>query len=170
MENLHEKLTELKSKIIKAFESVSVPKGFITDHECEECFGVRKAFCNKDWKAITAEILRENYDKLPLFTAEAFHSFLPSYLIHSLEHFAETDDVYEFTGYQFMVRNDDEVERYSQRLISRFEYFTKEQIEVVLEFIDLAILNEDYYVMRRELERGKAIISAIWAKDLGLKG
>jgi hypothetical protein len=168
MENLQTKLTNLKSKVIKAFENVSFPNGLIAEHECEECFGVQKAFFNKEWKEVTADVLKENYDKLPLFTAEAFHCFLPAYLGYSLEHFSE-DEVYEFTCYQFMVRKDDEIERYSQRLISRFEYFTKPQIKIVLEFIDLAIQTEDYDVMRRELERGKTILTNFLAEDLGLE-
>lgn len=143
-------INDLKRKIAEAFDHVDYSKGFITEHQCEECFAVRKTFLNKDWKQITPNILQENYDKLPLFSPEAFYCFLPAYLIYALDYINEDNEVYEFTCYQFMVRNDDEVERNSQRLISRFEHFTKLQIQLVLKFIDTAILIEDYDVIKQQ--------------------
>ncbi len=70
-------------------------KALLLNMSAKECFEVRKAFLNKDWKEITPKILQENYDKLPLFSPEAFHYFLPAYLIYLLENFV-FEDVCEF--------------------------------------------------------------------------
>ena len=102
MSHLQAKFNDLKNRVINIFGNVVYPKGFITEHTCEECFAVRKTFLNKDWKQITPKILQENYDKLPLFSPEAFHSFYPAYLIYSLEHFTE-DEVSDFVVYNLMV-------------------------------------------------------------------
>ena len=74
-------LKALKQKIVSAFENVLYPKGDIISHECDECREVRKTFANLAWKTIEPQILENNYDKLPLFSPEAFHFFLPAYLI-----------------------------------------------------------------------------------------
>ncbi len=146
----------LKTKIIEAFEYVEYPKGLITEHECEECFGVRKIFLNKDWKQITPKILQENYDKLPLFSPEAFHCFYPAYLIYSLEHFTE-DEVSDFVVYNLMVRSKVTVKDtdYWKR---KFQYFTKTQINLILEFVDLVIQSGEYESNVLEINNGKQIL------------
>ncbi|MBA4122247.1 MAG: hypothetical protein H0X72_07270 [Acidobacteria bacterium] len=157
MPHSQKKLENLKNRIIEVFENVSYPKGFITEHECEECFGVRKAFLNKDWKDITSKTLEENYDKLPLFSPEAFHCFFPAYLIYSLEHFTEDDEVCDFTTFTLMVKCE-EIEQKSDYWKNRFQFFTKNQINLVYEFMDLVIQNEAYDIFVSELECGKQIL------------
>lgn len=147
----------LIEKVKKAFDDVDYPKSFITEHECEECFGVRKTFLNKDWKAITPEILEENYDKLPLFSPESFHCFLPAYLIHSLTRFAENNEVCDFTVYTLMVKSK-EAEQKTTDWQRRFQYFTKAQLKVVGEFIDMAIETGEYDIFIAELRRGKEVL------------
>lgn len=153
------KLETLKAKVIEEFNNLTYPKGFITEHECEECFGVRKTFLNKDWKQITPRALQENYDKLPLFSPEAFHCFLPAYLIYSLENFT-ADEVCDFVVYGLMVRSDKNQDstEYQKR---RFECFTKKQISIVSEFVDLAIQSDEYDIFIQELERGKKLLEHI---------
>ncbi len=82
-------LETLKQKIVSAFGDVLYPKGDIVSHECDECCEVGRIFANLDWKTIEPQFLENNYDKLPVFSPEAFHFFLPAYLIYSLEHFEE---------------------------------------------------------------------------------
>ncbi len=132
----------LKAKIIEAFENVDYPKGFIIEHECEECFGVRKTFLNKDRIQVTSEILLDNYDKLPLFSPEAFHYFYPAYLIYSLEHFTE-DEVSDFVVYGLIV-NDKEIVEKTEYLEQRFQHFTKTQLNLVFEFMGLVVQSGAY--------------------------
>jgi adenine-specific DNA methylase len=137
-----EKAHSLKKEIAEAFENVDYPKGFITDHECEECFGVRKTFLNKNWKQITPEILQENYDKLPLFSPEAFHCFLPAYLIYAIDHIDEDDEVYDFCCYHFMLgKNDDSMNEWRKY---RYLFFNKRQLKALLGFIDLALSSKEF--------------------------
>ena len=156
MSVLQMELETLKTKVIEAFDNITYPKGFITEHKCEECFEVRKAFLNRDWKQITPKILQENYDKLPLFSPEAFHCFLPAYLIYSLENFA-ADDVCAFVVYGLMIRKDAEQEstEFQKR---RFENFTRMELGIVSEFIDLAIQCGEYDIFIKNLERGKKML------------
>lgn len=151
-----EKFDALRTKISEAFDDVSYPKGFITEHECEECFGVRKAFLNKNWRDVSPKILQENYDKLPLFSPEAFQCFLPAYLLYSLEHFKE-DEVYDFTVYTLMVKCS-EIKENSEYWKHRFQFFTKKQLYLVYEFMDSAIEESEYKHSVKQLKCGKQLL------------
>lgn len=159
-----EKLKSLKTKIVEAFDNVTNPKSFIVEHECEECFEVRKTFLNKDWKQITEKILQENYDKLPLFSPEAFHCFLPAYLIYSLEHFKE-DEVCDFVVYGLMAKQN-QIKAKPEYWKNRFQYFSKAQADLVSEFMDLAIQSGEYDIFISEIEFGKQILNEIVKVDL----
>ncbi len=78
----------LKARVAAAFADVPPPpEGGLVSHPCEECAGVARSFAGLRWGEAGAEVLEENYDKLPLFTPAAFRHFLPAYLLYSLEHF-----------------------------------------------------------------------------------
>lgn len=152
MPYLPESLKELKKKVVEAFDNVTYPEGFIIEHECKECLEVRKAFLNKDWKEITPKILQENYDKLPLFSPEAFHYFLPAYLIYSLENFV-FEDVCEFTLYT--LTPDKDIKSRPTWWQEKFKYFTLEQFNLIYEFLELAVEVEEFAYHKTNIERGK---------------
>lgn len=161
MDNFSEKLAELKEKIIKVFDEVSIPKGSVAEHKCEECSEMREVFTGKEWRTLTPEILEANYDKLPLFSHEAYHCFLPAYLIHSLENFRDNsnldgDLVWEFTGYNFMYHGKLEPNDWK---LNRYQNFSKEQLYTVYEFIDLLIQKEDYDEFIIQLKREKQFLA-----------
>lgn len=156
MQDLQTKLETLKVKTIKLFDEAESPKGLIIEHECEECFGVRETFHNKNWKEITPKILRENYDKLPLFSPEALYCFLPSYLVYSFEHFTK-DKVCDYVAYGFMVRRK-EIQEKVKYWKHQFQFFSKEQLNLLYEFIDLAIQDEQYAIFVKELQCGKEVL------------
>jgi len=158
MPHAQEKLELLKAKVIKAFDNISKPKEVIAEHECEECFSVRKTFSGKSWKQITPEILEANYDKIPLSSPESLHCFLPAYLAYSLEHFAE-DEVFSFTTYSFMVKSDD-VGKTIDWWKYRSQFFTKEHLHLVYEFVDLVVQDEEFKNLVSGLERGKKLLKA----------
>lgn len=146
---LEEKLKSLKQRTLDAFADVPHPNGNIAPHECEECFEVRKAFRSKIWKTIDDKILEENFDKLPLFSSEAFYYFLPAYLIYSFENF-DDNDVCEFTIYALSPNKDslrDDFDYWKER----FENFTDKQIEIICEF--LTLVDEDIVGEFRSFER-----------------
>lgn len=168
MDDLHNKCLNLKARVIKAFENVSIPKGLVAEHECEECFEIRKNFTGKEWQTITSEMLEENYDKLPLLSPEAYHCFLPAYLINSLNDFRNNANldgnlVWEFTGYNFHYYRKGKSEPNSSDINyykSRYQNFSKEQLYTIYDFIDLLIQEEDENDEESiiELKRGKQIL------------
>lgn len=140
--NLDKELTLLKGKVVEAFNDVPYPKGVLTPHECVECQDLRKTFENEDWKTIDKQIIEKNYGQMPLFSAEAFHYFFPSYLIYSLENFND-NFVLEFTIYALIPSKKDLKERFDYWK-ERFQYFSNEQMETIYQFLAIFNENKDY--------------------------
>lgn len=148
-----ERLENLKQKIVKSFADVPYPKGSIAPHKCEECREVRKTFAGKNWKSIEPEILEENYGIIPLFSPEAFHFFLPAYMVYSLGKIRENflNEVFEFTVYTLVP--DKKIKANPSYWIERFSRFTLEQLNVIYEFLDVAEETKEFDHIK--IERGK---------------
>lgn len=140
--NLKDKLNLLRRSITEAFMDVQHPKGNLAPHDCAECQDLRKTFANKNWKNIDRKIIEKNYDQLPLFSAEAFHYFLPSYLIYSLENF-NNNFVLEFTIYALNPSKKD-LKGSFEYWKERFQYFSIEQMETIYQFLAIIDENQDY--------------------------
>jgi len=148
-------LETLKQKVISAFADVPYPKGKIAPHECEECCDVSKTFANKNWKTIKPTILEENPCVMPLFSSEAFHFFLPAYLVYSLEHFSEKyDTVCEFTIYA-VTPDKKSIKNNSDYWREKFKDFTLEQMDCIYEFLDFVREDENFDRFFKEIEIGK---------------
>lgn len=149
-----DRLEALKQRVVRAFADVPYPKGPIAPHECDECHGVEKDFMNQDWKTIDPSIVEENFGKLPLFSPEAFHFFLPAYLVYALENPAhERGEVAEFTTYALTPGK--EIKESPSWWRERFKHFTREQFELVYEYLDLARETEEFDNFVVAIERGK---------------
>lgn len=147
-------LETLKQKVILAFANVPYPESDLVRHECEECRDIRKAFTNLDWKTIDSKLLEENFGSLSFFSPEAFHFFLPAYLVYSLEHFEDDfNEVPEFTTYT--LTPDKEIKENPGWWQERFENFTKEQFNLIYDFLDLAKSNEEFDEFITSIIRGK---------------
>jgi hypothetical protein len=148
VEENKEIIAHLRSEIIKAFAEVEQPaKNNIALHECEECRDARKNFTNIKWQEANDKLLESNYDKIPLFSPEAFHYFLPAYLLYTLNNFDdEFSDVCEFT--LFAVTPDksreDESGNVSSYWKEKFSSFTFAQMNVIYQFLELARQNPIY--------------------------
>ena len=96
---------ELKSLIKNVFASVPHPgPAYIADsHHCDECRGVVDAFQHTTWQTISAAKVDANYDKLPLLFPNAYHHFLPAFLLRSLD--AAGGLTWEFTFYTLTPKN-----------------------------------------------------------------
>jgi len=163
-----EQLETLKLKIIEAFADVPYPKGVIAPHECDECQDVRKTFAELDWKTIDQQILENNYDKLPLFSPEAFHFFLPAYLIYSLKHFEDKyNEVPEFTIYT--LTPDKSLKENPTCWQEKFENFTLEQFNLIYDFLDLAKENKEFESFITNIKRGKERLKEFIEPTLKLK-
>jgi hypothetical protein len=89
---MNEKIETLKSKIDEQFRNVRQPSKLeITTCNCWECLALRETFFGLEWKTVVPETMEQNH-LLPLFSAEAFHYFLPAYLRHSLSCFKVGSD------------------------------------------------------------------------------
>lgn len=148
IEENKERIEHLKSEIIKAFSENEQPaKDNIALHECEECYGVRKDFSNVKWQEASNRLLENNYDKIPLFSPEAFNYFLPAYLIYTLNNFDnEFSEVCEFTFYALTLGKSqkDENGDISSHLTRRFGLFILAQMNCIYQFLTLAQQNPIY--------------------------
>ncbi len=152
----------LKQKIIESFAAVPYPNGVIAPHECDKCLDLRETFVNENWQTIDSKILEENYSKMPLFSSEAFHYFLPAFLIYSLDNFND-NLVCQFTIYTLSSSEKEIKESYDywqKYWQSRFENFTLEQINLIHEFLNLVEFKKDdgFYLYREYVETGKKML------------
>ena len=165
-----EKVKYLKKEIFRYFSEVEQPdENKIALHECEECRGVRKDFADIKWQEARTELLEKNYDKLPLFTPQAFNYFLPAFLIYTLNNF---DDSFSevlrmlFTLYALTPGKSwkDKNGKISNYYIQQFALFTFTQMNVIYQFLVLAKENpmymNDITSIERSFDRLKAIKSA----------
>lgn len=148
-----EEIEALKARVAAAFADVPRPAaGGLVQCGCDECAGVARSFAGLSWREVGAEVLEENYDKLPLFSPAAFRHFLPAYLLHSLEHF-EFAGVCEYTLYQLTPGKEDGAS--AAFYAARFEPFTPEQMEAVYAFLDLALRDDGFARHHTSIERGR---------------
>lgn len=143
--------TELRTRIIDAWDEVGRPTQRLVEHECEECQQLEAAFASLEWKVVPVELLRENFDAQPLFSPEAFHGFLPAYLVYSLERFGE-DEVSEFTLYTLSPGSDIKINpTWWQR---RFSHFQLIQLSLVYDFLNLALVDQNITLDKTAIRRG----------------
>lgn len=152
-----EKIEYLKNEIFKAFANVEQPaKDNIALHECEECRGVREDFANVRWQEASDELLEGSYDKLPLFSPQAFNYFLPAFLIYTLDNFDDFySEVCEFTLYALTPEKSwiDEKGEISKWYKQKFAPFTLAQMNLIYQFLALAKENPIYMTNITSIER-----------------
>lgn len=56
----------------------------IVTHQCEECSRIRDDFSPFDWSSVPGDIFEYHWDAFSLFTPQAFHYYLPGYMLHVL--------------------------------------------------------------------------------------
>lgn len=152
----------LKQQIRGTFAGVPYPSDPIIEHDCDECRELEKAFAGKDWKAIELSVIRDNYDKLPLFSSAAFHYFLRAYLLHAVDHLAE-DDVCEFTAYAVAPGNKS-IRDHPKYQEERFGLLSPEQTEVVHEFLNTIKEDPQYVNLAAEIEKGQTNLERLSAR------
>jgi hypothetical protein len=145
-------------RISDAFAAVPAPRPPLVNHECDECAELQADFLGKSWREIPPTLLTDRYSKLPLFSAEAFHAFIPAYLSHSVENFEEFDGdlVCEFTAYALLpdkLVNQDQ--SHQNWWVYKLAQFTDEQFKVLVDYLDL-VRDSEFSFDRKLLERGRA--------------
>jgi hypothetical protein len=150
MRNSELSVEKLQAEIEAAFSDVAPPAtDNIIEHDCEECRSVERTFRNKDWRRLEREKVKSAYDKLPLFTPEAFIYFLPAFMIYSLPE--PESEVCEFLVYALADKKVS-VEWWQERL----DKFTEAQKAACNLFLRWLLPNPEYAYdaddMKRALE------------------
>jgi hypothetical protein len=156
------KIEGLRQKILAAFPKIAPPlPENLTEHRCDECDGVRDDFSGVEWWSADNTLIDENYDDLPLFTPEAFHYYLPAFLLRSLDSFDPDNEVLQFSVYGLSpTKTPVDAPRYRARL----NLFTPEQNSAVASFLEQIQMDERFYNYYADVERG---LGKFWhaAKD-----
>jgi hypothetical protein len=76
----------LENSIREAWSDARRPDAnSLTPHSCPECDEIAQTFAEKDWRQMRdIELLRYNGVALTLFSASAFHYYLPAFMIATL--------------------------------------------------------------------------------------
>ena len=145
-------LDELRQKFLAVFPKTDPPPPErITSHDCEECDGVRDDFRNLKWWSANSELIDDNFDDLPLFTPEAYHYFLPAFLLRALEKFEPDNLVLQFCIYNLSpTQTPADDPWYSARL----NQFAPEEISAISNFLECIRDNEEFYDYHADAERG----------------
>src|ERR1700758_4722913 len=125
----------LKRQIMEAFADVSYPgDGNITrcPYHCAECARIAEHFKGKQSSGYTAEELRPFHVALSLFTPEAFHYFLPAFMLASLDSYEKGDVIPDAIRFHF---------EYAQEMKGHFAVrmskFTPAQRKVIIDYLFL---------------------------------
>ena len=150
---MNEKIEALKIKIDEQFHNTRQPsKSEITVCDCWECLALRDTFFGIDWKTLVPETMEQNHH-LSLFSAEAFHYFLPAYLLHSLSCFSVGSDFLSTTVYSLTPGKEEPGQ--AEYWQDKFRLFTDKQLEIVFEFLDLVRGEPEMYFHHVSIDRGK---------------
>ncbi len=94
----------LKQTIQKAFADVSYPGDDNITHcpyKCAECRRIAEYFKGRDWQGQSVDELRKHHVALSLFTPEAFHYFLPAFMLVSLDSYEKGDVIPDAIRFHF---------------------------------------------------------------------
>ena len=134
MQNSELSVENLQAKIEAAFSDVEPPSiGNIIAHDCQECREVERTFRNQNWRNIEPEKIEWAYDKLPLFTSEAFLYFLPAFMIYSLRE--PESEVCDFLIYG--LTNKKPSDEWWQERYSKFSEAQKSVCNLILRWLSL---------------------------------
>jgi len=96
---------QLRDQIREAFPAARFD-GSITSCDCDECTAIRRELGHKRWDEISTAFLDSTCSPT-LLTPEAFHAFLPAYLLRALDDLSRHAIVLEFTVYRGVKGTDD---------------------------------------------------------------
>lgn len=123
----------LKETIKHAFADVEYPgDNNITrcPYHCGPCQEIADYFKGKTCEGHSVEDLRDHHTALSLFTPEAFHFFLPAFMLASIESYNNTDILPDSIRFHF----DFNLEHRDHFLV-RLTNFSQEQREVIIEYL-----------------------------------
>ncbi len=123
----------LQERIKTAFAEVLYPgDNNITrcPYRCRPCQEIADYFKGKTWEGHGVEDLRDHHTALSLLTPEAFHYFLPAFMLASLESYDKTDILPDSIRFHFEFNLD-----HRDHFLVRLTKFSEEQRKVITEFL-----------------------------------
>jgi hypothetical protein len=123
----------LKEKIEAAFAGVPYPGDEnITrcPYRCSECTKVALFFKGRTQSDHTLEELRAQHTALALFTPEAFHYFLPAFMLVSLEKYEKGDLIPDAIRFHFEYTLEAK-----GHFVIRMSKFTRAQRDAIIEYL-----------------------------------
>ncbi|SPP63306.1 DUF6714 family protein [Nitrospira lenta] len=162
-----QRIAKLKEAIALSFAKISHPApNNIAPHQCEECAEARETFIQKDWRMLSSDVMEGHFDQLSLLSPEAFQFFLPAFMCFSLDHL--DSPTCEFTVYalafNYTRKTKEETDRQIEWWDSRFSLFEKDQLLVLINFLDLVKDSDDRNYFQDEVQRGKHHIELLVSK------
>lgn len=123
----------LKEAIKSAFAAVEYPGDKNITHcpyHCRPCEEITEYFKGKTWEGHSVDDLRDHHTALSLFTPDAFHFFLPAFMLASLESYDNTDILPDSIRFNFEFSLD-----HRDHFLVRLTNFSEEQRRVIIEFL-----------------------------------
>lgn len=123
----------LKETIKEVFADVPYPGDSNITHcpyHCNPCEEIAEYFRGKGWEGHSVEDLRDHHTALSLFTPEAFHYFLPAFMLASIESYDNLNILPDSIRFHF----DFNLEHRDHFLV-RLTKFSDEQRKVIIEFL-----------------------------------
>lgn len=143
----------LQEKIKQVFSQVKQPSTEkIVDCDCWECVAQKKMFSGQTKENLSEELIKK-CDTVALFSPEAFHYFLPCFLIYSLKYEADNEDFADYVLNTVLPYKEDDTSR--SYWIRRLKLFSQEQLKVVIEYINYMKNKPEILTNQVVIERGK---------------
>lgn len=112
---------------------------------------LRELLSFRPWWTLDGGTVDKCSDKISLLTSEAFHYYLPAFLLRSLAPFSPKNTTLEFTIYNLSPTKTEENDPWYSDRVSKF---TPEQISVVRDFLSCILKDERMYNFFKDAERG----------------
>jgi len=159
IEPLEGRLRGLDAKIQRAFDAQPIPTEIVT-HECEECERLSVDFRSVAWHDLPEELIEKHYSQLPLLSPVAFAYYVPAYLRFAVHDFNRDSRVLQFLVYSIAPRDDDNPDWKRER----FRHFTREQIDVLQEFLQLVVEQDEMRIYFGTLDSERRRLENHWSE------
>jgi hypothetical protein len=147
-------LEEFRDQLMAAFPPHPF-HGLISAHdECDEGIALRRELPGKRWDQVPAEFLDFNSGSLPLFEPDALVTFLPAWLLRSMETLNNKSVLAEFTMYFLCPGSDDEEGWDENRIAATVKLFNSAQRAAVAAFLQSILESPEFSSQRSYAEFG----------------
>ncbi|NJL88244.1 MAG: hypothetical protein HC886_23475 [Leptolyngbyaceae cyanobacterium SM1_1_3] len=149
LDDLDNLIDELSVRVVQktqtAFATSQYPgdDDLVEDKSYWEAINLSEQFRGKDWKKIDLKVLKKNRFSLSLFTPEAFHYYLPTFILASVLHPDEVDTLPDSVFYSLTPPEEEGAEM--DKFRRRTENFNATQRESIREYIELYTTIETSY-------------------------